>query len=245
LSEIFPRLLVKGLQLGLGMMMIRSGIKLVLCHPNVITFVTYSAHAGHGGGVAGLVPSGHEFWSALPLLALPQLPLTLGNSVIATRDCAIKYFGAAGERATAGRLAATIGLGNLAAGITGGMPMCHGAGGMTAHYHFGARTGAAGVMLGSIFLVGGFFCGQSLTHLLSSMPAWILGALLGYVGIRHAMLAKEAFAKPANLVVVVSMGAVGYFQGNLLAALIIGLAIKLLLQYALAWRGKSSSRDLN
>jgi len=229
LDRVFPRLLISGLQFGLGLMMIRSGMKFVLSYPHALGSLMPGTHASGRFEAAGIFPQWAQFQVAFFCLLLPQIPLTLGNSVIATRDCALKYFGSAGSRVTAGRLAATIGLGNLAAGLVGGVPVCHGAGGMTAHYRFGARTGAAGVMIGSLFLLLGVLGSHRIPSLLSGLPAWALGLPLAYVGVWHAMLAKGSFRRPATAVVVLSMGAVSYLNANLLAALGIGLAVKLLL----------------
>jgi Molybdate transporter of MFS superfamily len=47
---------------------------------------------------------------------------------------------------------------NLLSASVGGVPMCHGAGGMAGHVQFGARTGGAIVILGVIlFLTGAQF----------------------------------------------------------------------------------------
>jgi SulP family sulfate permease len=230
LNNVFPRVLIHGLQFGLGWMMIRSGVKLVISFPDGLGAVVHGTHAAHSA--AGFLPSRADFVTALALLVLPQIPLTIGNAVLATRDCALKYFGKAGERVTSNRLSATIGIGNLAAGLVGGMPMCHGAGGMTAHYAFGARTGGAGLMIGTIFLVLGATASHWAGALLPSVPAWVLGAMLAYAGVRHTMLAGESLRSLSNALIVLSMGAVSWLQGNLLLALGVGVAIRLLVRGA-------------
>ena len=224
LNAVFPRVLVHGLQAGLGLMMIRSGLKFVASCPKCLGAVVSGVNASPAH--AGILPSTADFGSALFLLVLPQIPLTIGNAVIATRDCAVKYFGPAGDRVTAGRLSATIGIGNLAAGLVGGMPMCHGAGGMTSHYHFGARTGAAGVMIGTILLVLGVAAGRWAPVLLPAIPAWVLGLPLAYAGVRHVMLARNSFGTVAGAVVVVSMATASLLGSSLLVALVIGLAAR-------------------
>lgn len=234
LSELFPPLLIKGIQLGIGLMMIRTGARLFVSWPGDLSRVVHGTHST-AIGTAGLLPTGAEFWTALVVLVLPQLPLTLGNSVLATRDCALKYFGASGEHVTAGRLAATVGLGNLAAGLFGGMPMCHGAGGMTAHYHTGARTGGAAVMLGVLLICVAVVGGNSAASMLSATPAWALGVLLGYVGLRHCLLARDAFRGPATAAAVTSMGIAACVSGNFVLVLALGLAIKAVAVDIPAW----------
>ena len=80
-------------------------------------------------------------WTALTLLVLPQVPLTFANSCVATADAAQTYFGERAASVRPGRLATTLGSANVLAGPIGGMPVCHGAGGLTAHHSFGARHG--------------------------------------------------------------------------------------------------------
>ncbi len=228
LQEIFPKFLIQGLQLGLGVIMLRTGIKFVMSYPQSLS----SMVAGQG---FPQLPAHFDFWTlpstanfatALGVLVLPQIPLTIGNAVVATHDCALRYFGKGAERVTPTRLAVTIGLANLAAGLAGGIPVCHGAGGLTAHVKFGARTGAAGVIIGSILIFAGTIGGASAANAAAATPAWILGGLLIYVGIRHGLLARLAFGKFDTAAAVLSMAAFSYFNGNLLVALIIGLGVR-------------------
>ena len=86
---------------------------------------------------------------AATLLVLPQVPLTLANSCLAPADAAPRYFPDAASRITPSRLARTLGAANLAVGAISGMPLCHGAGGMSAHHAFGARTWRAPALIGA------------------------------------------------------------------------------------------------
>src|SRR5262249_2664816 len=88
------------------------------------------------------------FATAALVLVLPQLPLTFANSCLATADAARTYFGECATRVRPGRLALSLGLANLLAGAISGMPVCHGAGGLTAHRSFGARSGGAPIAMG-------------------------------------------------------------------------------------------------
>lgn len=230
LSDVFPRFLIHVLQLNLGIMMVRTGTKFLLSYPTILANVMPGAHqaAGHVADT-GWLPSMFDFRSALVLLVLPQLPLTVGNAMLATRDCALNYFGDKGKRVTPSRLAVTMGIGNVAAALVGGMPICHGAGGMTAHYRLGARTGAACMIIGSLLLIAGALEGNSAAALLSMMPAAILGILLAYVGVRHALLAQESFRTPAMAAVMIISGIAGWFSGNILVSFGVGLAVNFLL----------------
>ena len=87
-----------------------------------------------------LHPRADEFWRVLPLLVIPQFALTFGNSIVATENTAQILYGAQARRVTVRALSTSIALVNLASGMIQGAPMCHGSGGITAHYRFGART---------------------------------------------------------------------------------------------------------
>jgi sulfate permease, SulP family len=163
------------------------------------------------------------FTAAAIALVLPQLPLTFANSCLATADAARTYFGAAAERVWPGRLALTLGLANLVAGGIGGMPVCHGAGGLTAHYSFGARTGGAPIMLGGVLLVLAIGVGASLTALLSGFPLPILAGLLAVAGLLHITLLKDV-SGPFHWALAIGVGVIG-FLSNLAIALIAALAV--------------------
>lgn len=92
--------------------------------------------------------SPQEIWQSLLLAGFSQIPLTAANAVIATAALAQRYWPEEGIKIQERTLAFNIGLMNLAPPFFGGMPMCHGAGGLAAKYYFGARTGGANIIVG-------------------------------------------------------------------------------------------------
>src|ERR671923_1185332 len=186
----FPRALIRGVQLTVGLLFLKIAWGLVTDPPKgfrehaldaawalplamtvlVLAFALRRypitlALVGFGaivavvlaGDEAALGPSAlafpsldaATFWTAFTVLVVPQVPLSFANSCLATADAARVYFGRAAERVRPGRLATTFGSANLLSAAISGMPVCHGAGGMTAHYAFGARTGGAPVAMGA------------------------------------------------------------------------------------------------
>lgn len=129
--------------------------------------------------------------TALTVLVVPQLPLSFANSCVATADAARAYFGEAAHRVRAGRLAQTLGAANLLSGLLAGMPVCHGAGGLTAHRSFGARTGGAPVFMGAALLVLALVLGAGLAALLAAFPLPILAAMLAAAGLMHLGLLRD------------------------------------------------------
>jgi len=119
------------------------------------------------------------------LLALPQVPLTLGNAVMAPVEFNNKEFPA--RPVTERRVAVSTGIMNTLGSLAGGVPMCHGAGGMAAQVAFGARTGGAPVILGAVLLVLALFFSESVSTLLRLFPAPVLGVMLFLAGIQLAL----------------------------------------------------------
>jgi SulP family sulfate permease len=156
------------------------------------------ALARHSGGWT-LGPTGLTFphldpstlATALVVLVVPQLPLTFANSCLATADAARVYFGERSSRVRPGRLAMSLGVADLLAGAISGMPVCHGAGGMTAHVAFGARSAAAPLTIGTVLVVLGVVFGAGLAGLLAGFPLPILAGLLATVGILHIALLRD------------------------------------------------------
>lgn len=127
----------------------------------------------------------HDLLIGFVLLTLPQLPLTLGNAVIAIREENNRLF--PDRTVTDNRVATSTGLMNIASSFIGGVPMCHGAGGMAGHVAFGARTGGAMIILGLMLLVLALFFSNSIVTLFHLFPTAILGVILFLAGAQLAL----------------------------------------------------------
>lgn len=193
--------------LGLAIALIRSGAEMKL-------------------GPSGLaLPdlSGAAFASALVVLVIPQLPLTFANSCLATADAAKVYFGPAAQRVKPGRLAMTLGSVNLFAGAIAGMPVCHGAGGLTAHRAFGARSGGAPLMMGAALVILALVFGAGMAVLLSAFPLPILAGMLAAAGLLHIGLLRDLEGGWAWALALL-VGLIGFFL-NLAVGMAVGLAL--------------------
>ena len=167
--------------------------------------------------------SGATLWTALTVLVVPQLPLTFANSCVATSDAARTYFADAARGVTPGRLATSLGAANLLSGAISGMPVCHGAGGLTAHRAFGARTAGAPAFMGAALLVLAVVFGAGMATLLAAFPVAILAGMLAAAGILHLQLLRDLQGVEAwGLALLV--GALG-FAVNLAIGLAVGLAL--------------------
>lgn len=226
---------------ALALLLRRRPISLALVAVGAVVMAVRAGHVSFGPS-ALTFPSlnGHVFWTAFTVLALPQIPLSFANSCLATADAARVYFGDAAKRVRPGRLATTLGVANLFSGAISGMPVCHGAGGMTAHVKFGARTAGAPIAIGSALLALALVVGAGLGTLLGAFPVAILAGLLATAGLLHIALLRDLHgAREWSLALLV--GILG-FEVNLALAVGIGLALYWLTRGARALRPALAGR---
>lgn len=160
------------------------------------------------------------------LLAIPQLPLTIGNAVIAVRAENNELFP---DRPVTDRsMAVSQGLINLVSAPLGGIPMCHGAGGMAGHVRFGARTGGSLVMLGVITMVLALWFSHSVVLLFEAFPAAVLGVILFFAGVELAGTVKDIGKQreDVTLMLVVAGIAMWNMGAAFLAGVILGQALR-------------------
>ncbi len=159
-------------------------------------------------------------WGGL-LLAIPQLPLSLGNACIAVVAENNDLF--PDRPVTERRVATSMGMMNLFAPIIGGIPMCHGAGGMAGHVRFGARTGGALVILGAIVMVIGLFFGNSVELIFQMFPTAILGVILFFAGVELALSSRDVGSKREDFYVMLVTAGVATW--NMGAAFVAGVLL--------------------
>ena len=178
------------------------------------------------------LPSSEDFVSALFLLVIPQIPLTLGNAIIGTTDAVKNMFGDTKQtqRATHRGFATSMGIANIGVGFLSGMPVCHGAGGLAAHYRFGARTGGSNIMIGILFVIIALAFGKVGIHLLLVIPNSVLGVLLLFAGLELALLVKDVKERNDLFVVFVIAG-ISLATSNMGVAFISGILIERIIQF--------------
>jgi SulP family sulfate permease len=172
-------------------------------------------------------PYGMPSWSdmiwVLPVLVLPQIPMTIGNAILSNTDVMHEYFGQRAHRASYRSIANSQGIADIISFVWGGIPMCHGAGGLAAMYRFGARTAAANLMIGGIFILLGLFFGQNALHILNLLPLSILGVLLVFAGAQLALMIRDLTERKDLFVALIMLGIT--LTTNLAAAFICGIII--------------------
>jgi MFS superfamily sulfate permease-like transporter len=150
-------------------------------------------------------PHWADFVTAFPKAALPQIPLTTLNSVIAVCALSVDLF--PDRPATPRRVAISVGLMNLVACWFGGMPMCHGSGGLAGQHRFGARTNGAILFLGTCKMLVAILLGASIMTLCGAFPASVLGVMLAFSGLELALVARDQTSRTGAFSMLLTAGA--------------------------------------
>jgi hypothetical protein len=188
-ARIPPAMLVFGIGL----------VALLAAHPELLR----ETHLGMTWRIPDL--SNATDWKTGSLLAsLPQLPMTVLNSVIAVGVLSMDLFPA--RPAAPRRVALSVALMNLISCPLGSMPVCHGAGGMAAQYRFGARTGGSMVFLGIVSMALAILLGNSLLAWLQHYPASVLGVLLVFSGAELALVCRDQTKRADFFVMILTAG---------------------------------------
>ncbi len=168
-------------------------------------------------------PSANDFTFALLVLVLPQIPMTLGNAVMANADLSIQYFPQDGRRVTYPALCISMALANLMSFFLGGMPMCHGAGGLASRYRFGARTGGSNLMIGAIFILLALLLGNHIMGVIYLVPMSALGILLIFAGAQLSLTLLDMNTRKEMFLPIIIVGIT--LASNLAAGFLVGIAL--------------------
>ncbi|MNJ88155.1 hypothetical protein D3C87_56920 [compost metagenome] len=198
----------------------------IVQNPDLLDAVAHSKIGFHMPTFALAELSWNQFFVGAVLLALPQIPLTLGNAIIAIREENNRLF--PHRPVTEKGVSISTGFMNLFSATVGGVPMCHGAGGMAGHIAFGARTGGAVVILGGVLLVLAFFFSDSVDVLFKLFPTAVLGVILFLTGAQLALGSSAFPAERSGRVVVLLTAAVCMW--NVGAGFVLGIALHYLQQ---------------
>ncbi len=179
------------------------------------------------------LPQWSDVITGFVVLALPQLPLSLSNSVIATDQTIRDLFP---ERAVGVRkIGLTYSLVNLFAPLLGGIPACHGCGGLAGHYAFGARTGGSVIVYGVFYLVTGLFLSGPLHEVLKVFPQPVLGVVLLFEALTLMVLIADQAVDRRSLMIALLVGLVAF---GLPQGFVVGLLLGSGLYYLLPRFGK-------
>ncbi len=270
LARVIPGVVVRGIQLGLGLQLASLALKdyvraegwagyglaaasfligilflgnrklpaaLLIVPLGVGYALAFKGLAAELQGAFGLhlsaphVPALADLLTGFLVLALPQIPLSLGNSVLATQKLAGDLF--PDRPVTVRKIGFTYSLMNLVAPFFSGVPTCHGCGGLAGHYAFGARTGGSVVLYGLFLMGAGLFFGGGFESVVHLFPLPVLGILLLFEAVALMLLARDVASERADFAIalLVALSAAFLPYGYL-----VGLLVGTLLYYALRHR---------
>ncbi len=155
------------------------------------------------------------------LFTIPQIPLTIGNAVIGIVAENNELF--PDRHVTERGIALSQGIMNLVSPLFGGIPMCHGAGGMAGHVRFGAKTGGAPVILGSLLVFIALFFSDSVAIIFKIFPNAILGVILFFAGSELAIVVKDIGDKKQDFYVMLIVAA--FAMWNMGVAFLVGVIL--------------------
>ncbi len=276
LARLFTVPVVRGIQLGLGLLLLREGIRLVFAKqatllwnnwslvgwelalvaaiiltlfikserfPAGLLLLGFGVAIGLCAYVAGLrnlewrpIPltfirlNAQELWRVLPLLVIPQFALTFGNSIVASENTARILYGDQANRVTIRGLAGSIAVMNVASAAILASPLCHGSGGITAHFKFGARTPKSNYVIGAVCLLLAAI-GAAAVAVLRLIPIAILGVFLIYVGVQHALYLRDIVKRLPFLLIAASVGVVALLTTNLMWGFLVGLVLQAIIAF--------------
>ncbi len=234
---------VRGVQLAVALLLAKTGVELGVGDPTLaaaaaaltlgvvaLGYRRASALVVLGAGLvvavvtAGLpapaLPTLGAFPAGAPLPdptlgaaegALAQLAMTVGNAAVATSLLFSDLFD---SDVSPDDLATSMGAMCVVSVPFGGLPMCHGSGGLAGKYAFGARTGGANVILGGLYLLAAVFAG-----IVVAFPMAVLGVLLVVVAWQLGASARET----DHLLLTAAVGVVGVLV-NVGVAFVLGAA---------------------
>ena len=181
------------------------------------------------------VPVWSDILTGLLVLTIPQIPLSLGNSILATRQVAEDFFPE--RKLTIPKISFTYSLMNLINPWFGGIPTCHGSGGIAGHYTFGGRTGGSVIIYGSLYLTLGLFFSGCFNQLIQVFPKPILGVMLAFEGLAMLLLVRDIASLRRDFLIAT-------LTGLMCVGLPYGYAVGLITGTALVylWRGETSHR---
>jgi len=263
IAAVTPRSVVRGIQVALGIMLAIEGFKMVAtgwllgvvsilmvillrnsryAPAAIVLMVLGIAVMGFQGKLIGVARFGFtpppvtlfqpvEIWRGMVLAGFAQIALTATNAVIATSALITEYF--PGRAVSEKNLALDHGFMNIISPFFGGMPLCHGAGGLAGQYYFGARTGGTNIIEGVIEISLGLFLASSIAALFALFPTSIIGAMLLLVGIQLTGFARQVKRRELPMMALVT-------ALSLLTNMAIAFIVALLVFHAVKRWGKDN-----
>ncbi|MDW7669284.1 MAG: putative sulfate/molybdate transporter [Bacillota bacterium] len=263
ISKIVPNTVIKGIQTGLGLMLSIQALRMMsdnwllgILALLIIIFLKDNKYLPASiiliaGGMGLMYFQGNlsevsykginlpnfqivylkDMWKSMVLAGFAQIPLTATNAVIATAALIKEYW--PDSDVSEKQLSANMGVMNLVLPLFGGMPLCHGSGGLAGQYTFGARTGGTNIIEGTIEILLGLLLGSSIAIIFGSFPLGIIGSMMLFVGYRLILRGYESYLKDNSLknVLPIIMTVLGTLILNMAVGFVLGMVSYYIIDY--------------
>ena len=174
-------------------------------------------------------PTWADILTGFLILTIPQIPLSIGNSILATNQIANDWYPK--RTVTIRKISYTYSLINLINPFFSGIPTCHGSGGIVGHHTFGGRTGGSVIIYGCLYIFLGLFLSQGFDTLVHIFPLPILGILLLFESLGLMLLVQDVTDSKSSFMIALL---VGLISGGIRYGFVIGLIVGTLIYYATA-----------
>jgi len=174
-------------------------------------------------------PTWADILTGFLILTIPQIPLSIGNSILATNQIANDWYPK--RTVTIRKISYTFSLVNLINPFFSGIPTCHGSGGIVGHHTFGGRTGGSVIIYGCLYIFLGLFLSQGFDTLVHIFPLPILGILLLFESLGLMLLVQDVTDSKSSFMIALL---VGLISGGIQYGFVIGLFVGTLIYYATA-----------
>ena len=174
-------------------------------------------------------PTWADILTGFLILTIPQIPLSIGNSILATNQIANDWYPK--RTVTIRKISYTYSLINLINPLFSGIPICHGSGGIVGHHTFGGRTGGSVIIYGCLYIFLGLFLSQGFDTLVHIFPLPILGILLLFESLGLMLLVQDVTDSKSSFMIALL---VGLISGGIQYGFVIGLFVGTLIYYATA-----------
>lgn len=178
------------------------------------------------------MPNVEDITKGFILLALPQIPLSIGNSIIATKQVSEDLFPEK-KNISIKKIGLTYSFMNLIIPFLSGIPSCHGSGGIAGHYAFGGRTGGSVVIYGLMYVILGLFFGNNFAKVIQVFPLPVLGVVLVFEGLALMSLIKDQLNEKKNLIISLLVGVIaagmpfGFVTSMVIGSILYYIPVKL------------------
>ena len=174
-------------------------------------------------------PTWADILTGFLILTIPQIPLSIGNSILATNQIANDWYPK--HTVTIRKISYTFSLVNLINPFFSGIPTCHGSGGIVGHHTFGGRTGGSVIIYGCLYIFLGLFLSQGFDTVVHIFPLPILGILLLFESLGLMLLVQDVTDSKSSFMIALL---VGLISGGIQYGFVIGLFVGTLIYYATA-----------